>query len=330
MKMLYNLLIVALLLLVPACGSDTAQEQVNKSEQAGQQPAVQEDPEDYQVVYRINERQYTNKDFKNFIRIQYSGLADDKPTPRLLSRLFDSFMEQKITAYYANRENVPVDQLEYNDYISKINVPDASDPLDKASVLEAIKVQKYLYHYIYQHIEVTDKEVATHYKSHMDDYRKKREVLLHQILVKDRKTAVEIRGELDNSPHKFAEIAKTKSISMEAENGGLMGYFEEGTLPEDMEKVVFSLKTNSISPVVESSYGFHIFKVTKKKAERLLYQKRVEPEIRNKLMAEKLRNAYENFLAQAKQELKTFINHDALYFNYHFIQGNEVTAGDHE
>jgi parvulin-like peptidyl-prolyl isomerase len=103
---------------------------------------------------------------------------------------------------------------------------------------------------------------------------------------------------------------------MEASKGGYMGYFEKGTLPKDMEDVVFSLQPYTISPVVESPYGFHIFKVTKKKRGRLLFQKTVKSEIKNKLLSEKLRQAYRKFLDQAKQTVKINVNHDQLYFDY--------------
>ncbi len=90
---------------------------------------------------------------------------------------------------------------------------------------------------------------------------------------------------------------------------------------EDMENVVFSLAVNSISPVVESSFGYHIFKITKRKRERLLFQKRVEPEIRNKLMSDKLRDAYKTFLEQSIEQLNITVKHNALYVQYEPVSG---------
>jgi parvulin-like peptidyl-prolyl isomerase len=151
---------------------------------------------------------------------------------------------------------------------------------------------------------------------------------LYQILVKDRETALKIRGELKNFPQKFEEMAKKHSISMEASKGGLMGYFEKGTLPKDMEDVVFSLPLNTISPVVESSYGFHIFKITQKKRERLLYLNKVKSEIKNNLLSNKLREAYREFLNQARERLKIKINYKELYFQYQPGNNNTKTIGD--
>jgi parvulin-like peptidyl-prolyl isomerase len=148
--------------------------------------------------------------------------------------------------------------------------------------------------------------------------------MLYQILTKDKETALRIRGLLDNNPQRFEEIAKKESISVEASKGGLMGYFEEGTLPKDMEQVVFSLQPNTISPVVESSYGFHIFKISQKKKGRLLFLDKVRDEIKQKLTAEKLRNAYREFLNTTNQGLTIEIKHDNLYFKYQNIEGDEI------
>jgi parvulin-like peptidyl-prolyl isomerase len=83
-----------------------------------------------------------------------------------------------------------------------------------------------------------------------------------------------------------------------------------------MENVVFSLKINEISPVVESPYGFHIFKITKRKSKRTLYLSAVREEIRKKILSEKMRTAFEVFLNNLKQNTQITIIHQNLFFNY--------------
>ncbi|MCP5046316.1 MAG: peptidyl-prolyl cis-trans isomerase [bacterium] len=329
MKLKGIILLTILLLLSIGCGKDTSTDSEGQTRESSKQqtpPQPKVDPSEAKVVLRINHRQYTNKEFKQYIRVHYAGIAEDENEPgsRLISRLFDSFIEHKIISYVGNLDTIPIDQLEFNDFLTKLNTQDSGEPIDKTVISEAIKVQKFLYGKVYDRIKVSNKEIRNYYNSHIDDYRKKSEVLLHQILVKDREAAVKISGELKNYPRRFARLAREKSISIEARDGGLMGYFEEGTLPKDMENVVFSLAINTISPVVESSYGFHIFKITKKKRKRLLFLKRVEPEIKNILMAEKLRDAYKDFLEQSIQQLNIVVNHDALYVAYQRIPGTET------
>ena len=40
-----------------------------------------------------------------------------------------------------------------------------------------------------------------------------------------------------------------------------MGFITRRIMPEPLDKTIFNLPVNKISPIVQSSYGFHIFKV---------------------------------------------------------------------
>jgi peptidyl-prolyl cis-trans isomerase C/foldase protein PrsA len=95
-----------------------------------------------------------------------------------------------------------------------------------------------------------------------------------------------------------------------------MGLFEKGMLPKEMEDVVFSLKVNEISPIVESPYGFHLFKITQKKKARMLLLTDVKDEIKNKMLSARLEAAYQDFLTGLKTEVPVQLNYDNLYFPY--------------
>jgi parvulin-like peptidyl-prolyl isomerase len=330
MKRLPFILIILLALLCLFCfncGKEQPAGQVAETDEKAVAEAAA--PNDNKIILQINEEKISNKDFKRYLQVQYPGLAEDPDqelSPRLMSRVFDSFVEHRIILYFAAKAKIPVHQMDFDEYLGELKIP--RENIDQAAHAEAVKVQKFLYFNVYNHIDVPDKEVNEYYRNNLDEFRKKTEVLLHQILVEDREIALKIRGELKNSPQKFEEIAKKQSISMEASKGGLMGYFEKGTLPKDMEDVVFSLPVNTISPVVESSYGFHIFKITQKKRERLLYLKKVKPGIKNKLLSNKLREAYRKFLNQARERLKIDLNYNDLYFQYRPVNNNTNTIGD--
>jgi parvulin-like peptidyl-prolyl isomerase len=278
------------------------------------------------IVLQIEKKKFSNQDFKIFLQIQYPDISTSKgnpslsPSPHLLSRLFDSFVQNKTVLYIADQYDIPIDQTELQEYIQRLKI--SRDNIDMASVIDAIKVRKYLMVNVYDTIDVSEMEIRAYYNEHLEEFHKKTEVLLYQILLKDKETALRVREILDNNPQQFEELAKKESISLEAAQGGRMGYFEEGTLPKDMEQVVFSLSPNTISPVVESSYGFHIFKITEKKKERLVYLEKVKPEIKQILMSGKLRDAYRDFLAKAAQDLDITIKYNDLYFEYKKIEGD--------
>lgn len=268
------------------------------------------------VILTIGDLRRTNRDLKNFIRLQYADMFEKQGDDKLLSRLFDLFCEQQVILFKAQREGVTVEDGEVDAFLAEARSRGQAPDLDREMVRNTLRVQKFLLAAAYREIDVPDAEVAAYYEGHLDDYRKNEEIELHQIMVDDREKLLRIRSELLNQPGRFAEIARDESIAPEAGKGGLMGFFEQGTLPQEMEEVVFSLKEDEISPIVESPYGFHLFKVTRRSRARMQPLAEVQDEIRSKLLSAKMTGAYDEFLRALKAEVPLRAHHENLYFSY--------------
>lgn len=317
MKKLKYCAIIILLMLCVKCGKDEpAQPEETETPEQKEQMLI-----DSKVILTINDKQFTNKDFKEYVKGRHADLKFVESNLRVASRVFDTFVEHRTVMYVVDRENIPVVKKEIDSYLRDRHLP--LDMVDDQTVIDTVKAQKYLDLKLYKDIDVTDAEIREYYNRNLDQYRRSSEVLLHEIVVKERDNAYEILKALNKKPEDFAEIAKKESISRDAKNGGQMGYYEKGTLPKDMEEVVFALELNTISPVVNSPYGYHIFKVTKKKKERLLFLEKVTDDIKSKLLSDKLRWAYEDFFSQLKRQLKITIKYPALYFTYQSIEEGE-------
>ncbi len=268
------------------------------------------------VILTIGGAALSNHDLKNFIQLQYADIFEKKNNDKLLSRLFDVFCEQQVLLFKANQEGIPVDDDEITAFLGEAQSRGQAPTLDRNLVRNTLKVQKYLLAGAYRDIAVNDAEIAGYYEAHLGDYKKTEEIELYQIMLNDREKLLRIRSELLEQPARFAESARGESISPEAGKGGAMGLFEKGMLPEEMEKVVFSLKVNEISPIVESPYGFHLFKVTRKQKSRMQLLAAVKDEIRSKLLSSKLTDAYAAFLQGLKAEVPVQARYENLYFNY--------------
>jgi parvulin-like peptidyl-prolyl isomerase len=268
------------------------------------------------VILTIADASLTNRDLKNFIKLQYSDIFEKKDNDKLLSRLFDVFCEQQIILFKANRQGVQVGDEEITAYLGQIRSQRQDPAVDRSIVRNVLKVQKYLLAGAYKDIDVSDAEVATFYETHLGDFKKSEEIELFQIMAADREKLLKNRSELLKQPSRFGEIARGESISPEASAGGAMGFFEKGMLPQEMEEVVFSLQVDEISPIVESPYGFHLFKVSKKRKARMQRLADVKDEIKSKLLSAKLTAAYGEFLAGLKSEVPLQVHYDQLYFSY--------------
>lgn len=271
---------------------------------------------DTKVILAIEDVSLTNRDLKSFIKLHYADIIEKKDSDKLLSRLFDVFCEQQIVLFKANQQGVQVGEDQVDAYLGQIHAQRQDPGVDREIVRSILKVQKYLLSEAYRGIDVSDAEAAAYYQAHADEFRKFEEIELFQIMAADREKLLKIRSELLKQPSRFAEIARGESTSPEAASGGAMGFFEKGTLPQEMEEVVFSLKVNEISPVVESPYGFHLFKVTQKRKSRMQQLADVREKIKSQLLSAKRSAAYGEFLARLKAEVPLRIHYDQLYFAY--------------
>ena len=78
-----------------------------------------------------------------------------------------------------------------------------------------------------------------------------------------KKKAEDVLAQLRAEPDKFAELAKQYSQDPGSkDNGGDLGFFTRGDMVKPFEDAVFKLKPGQLSGIVESSFGFHIIKLT--------------------------------------------------------------------
>ena len=90
-------------------------------------------------------------------------------------------------------------------------------------------------------------------------------LLAGSALADDRATAEKAISLLRANRNKnFGELARLYSKGPSAADGGDLGSFQRGELPEEFERVVFSLSPGTSSKIVQSKYGYHIFLVEEK------------------------------------------------------------------
>ena len=147
-------------------------------------------------ILSIDQISLTNEDLKNFIKIQYPDLVEKKDDQKMLSRLFDIFVKHQIVLYKADEEKLTVSDDEYANYLKTAEITKNGNATERRSIEDLIKVQKYLMLEVYKDITVSEKEIEDYYQAHIENYRKKDEIYLHQVLIDNRDKAIRIRGEL--------------------------------------------------------------------------------------------------------------------------------------
>jgi len=123
-------------------------------------------------------------------------------------------------------------------------------------------------------LAITDKSIATYWKSHRAKFDGT-EVRAAHIVKRlprdgndDDKKALtqelsQIRQALVNKKTTFSEAAAENSDSPSGKDGGNLGQFAfRGRMPQDLTKVAFTLKTGEISDPFDTPFGVHILTVT--------------------------------------------------------------------
>ena len=185
------------------------------------------------------------------------------------------------------------------------------NPIEKKNELkEDIMIDKIMKENVHNKVQVQPKLLRRYYCENIDEFRQKKEVKLRHLMVKfsahnnnkeeTLSIAQKIMKRLERGED-FPTLAKQLSDGPNTENGGLCSFEEVNELRKDLRDVVYSLKDNECSKIVESPVGYHIFKVELIKPEKIQDFEEVQDDIYKKLYREetvRLKKQYINSLKQ--------------------------------
>jgi len=147
-------------------------------------------------------------------------------------------------------------------------------------------------------IEIADEEVREYYEQRQQQYATEEERRVSHILIEfdtenAKEKAEEALAELEQGAD-FAEVAQTYSDdTFSAEQGGDLDWVEAGMMDEDFDAAAFELENiGDLSEIVETSFGYHIIKLTDLREGTVTPFSEVEGEVRQQLLAEKAEDRY--------------------------------------
>jgi peptidyl-prolyl cis-trans isomerase C len=90
--------------------------------------------------------------------------------------------------------------------------------------------------------------------------------------------------------------------------GGDLGYFSRGQMPQEFDAVVFNLKAGKLSAVVETTYGYHLFLVTDRRAAHRKSNEEIREERLRILEAQKREKAFRAWVAMLREDAQIRYN----------------------
>lgn len=228
------------------------------------------------------------------------------------AKALDSLITEKIVGMEAKKEKVSVSNKEIEEEFGAYMEAYGGEEGFKQALQQSGMTEKNIKNDIKQYLlikkliepklKVTEDEIKAYFDENKDKFDEEEQVQASHILVEDEKTAKEVANKLADGKD-FAELAKEYSKDeASAESGGELGYFAKGKMVEEFETVAFSMEAGEISDPVKTEHGYHIIKVTDKKAAKEAVFEDHKEKIKETLFEEKLQVEYPKWLEEKKAE----------------------------
>lgn len=235
------------------------------------------------VVASVNDEKILLSEYQARLAEETALVKSDPPptageAASLQEEVLDRLIEEKIMLQRASRLSLAVGDAELAARIEEIKRDYNSDEqfgrlfseegVDYAAWKEALRkrilLEKLIAAEVNATVSVTEKEAERHYRANRKAYMTEKLVRAAQIVVPDRDRAEAILKRL-KAGEDFDKVARKTSIGPEAAKGGDLGFFARGVMPEAIDRVVFTLPAGKVSGIVQSPYGYHIFKLLERK-----------------------------------------------------------------
>ncbi|HSC46405.1 MAG TPA: peptidylprolyl isomerase [Candidatus Acidoferrum sp.] len=304
--------------------------------------AVKPNPEGGQVVEeiiaRVNNEIITRSEYDKSMATTDEETRQDcqgKCTPEQLQTELENrkktalrdLIDQSLLAQRGKDLGISVetDVVKQLDQIRQQNKIGSMDDLEKAvssqglnwedfknNIRNRILTQKVVSQEVGSHISIGESDAQKYYEAHKSEFVRPEQVALREIIVftegkkdselPDLKKKAETALQRVKDGEDFGEIAKRLSDGTTKEQGGYIGTFKRGELAKQLEDVVFKMKRNELTDVIETKQGYLVFQVLEHYDEGEQSFEKVKSEIMDHLYNEKLEPAVREYLKTLREQ----------------------------
>ena len=222
----------------------------------------------------------------------------------------------------AKKNNLNISRDEMDEALSRVAIGYTDESFNKQLEYEGIShkqwediiennllINKLINNFVNSRVSVSDNEMLRYFESHKANFYKPEQVRALHIMVETEEEIRTILKELRSKQKEFSALAKEFSLGPEGIQGGDLGYFEAGQMPEEFDDV-FMHKINGLSDIIRTPYGFHIFKVVDKVKERKMSFDESKKQIEKNLLEELQSLAFKKWLIQLKEKSEIDIKYE--------------------
>ncbi|PYI55040.1 foldase protein PrsA [Paenibacillus flagellatus] len=192
------------------------------------------------------------------------------------SRVLDNLINEELVKQEADKAGITVTDADLDAEIASFKKQFSSDEefqmmlmqygMTQDDLKKQMPMQVRLKKLLESKTDVTDEEIQKYYDENKEAMSTPEQVKASHILVATKEESEAILTQLKAGAD-FAQLAKEKSTDTGSKDkGGDLDYFPRGAMVKEFEDAAFALNVGEMSGVVQSEHGFHIIKVTDKKA----------------------------------------------------------------
>jgi len=221
--------------------------------------------------------------------------------------------------------NVEPEVIKRLDQLRQQNKIDSMEDLEKAvtaqgsnwedfknNIRNGILTQRVIGSEVGSHITIGKGEVEKYYNEHKKEFVRPEQVALREIEVstegKKDEELPELKKKAETALKRvkdgedFGEIAKRFSDSSTAKQGGFLGVYKRGELSKALEDLVFKMKKNELTDVMDTKQGYLVLQVLERYEAGEQPLAKVENEITDHLYSERMEPAMRNYLKTLREQ----------------------------
>jgi len=240
------------------------------------------------------------------------------------TRLIEQIIDYYLVIEYGKQNNISVSENEFQRNLNEIKREYSEDAFRK------VLLQGYVDSALWEHrlrnqllvgkviklvlekiAPPSYEEIKIYFQKNRNEFRSPEMLRFRQIVCKSKKEAETLRDRI-YAGEDMGKLAKKYSIAPEAEAHGEVGWVARGHLDESMEDALFSLQSGKISPIIKTSFGYHLFEVMSRRPAGVKGLPEVIHEIEALLIRQKHEVFYKKWLEKLRSDFKVEVNQDML------------------
>ncbi|MDU0458130.1 MAG: peptidylprolyl isomerase [Geobacteraceae bacterium] len=248
------------------------------------------------VMAEVNGGTITTGDFERELKNLPEYLKAMADTPQGRKEMLDTMVIRELILQQASKDGLD-------------KGPEIAEKLQ--DLKKRLIVEAYLKKKVETESNVSDEDLKKFYEQNKDKFKTGEQIKASHILVKTEKEAKDILAQIKAGGN-FEELAKKSSVDSSSAKGGDLGWFGKGSMVPAFEKAAMALKEGQVSDVVKSDFGFHIIKLTGKRAAGIRPLEEVKDQIKGAIMPSRQQEVFQKIKEELKKTAKVTVKEDVL------------------